>query len=175
MQLGNLIIFLLLSGAVPQICINVMLKNILMYLNLFSPFLSLLSLPLSIYSPPSLPLLFLSQGFFTALRLVSACQCGREPSLKSIQAIDPPPKFVGVEQSAWAIDVSLISLSLSLSLSLSPSASYFVYPFTSLSFLFQYLISKGSNACHVQYMSVFPSRLLGIVGPTSYYSCPTSS
>ena len=151
-----------------------------MYLSLLSlpPSLSLylpppsLSLPLSIYPPPSLPLLSLSQGFFTALRLVSACQCGREPSLKSIQAIDPPPKFVGVEQSAWAIDVSLISLSLSLSPHL---PLILVTPFISLSFLFQYLISKGSNACHVQYMSVFPSWLLGIVGLTSYYSCPTSS
>ncbi|XP_003385156.1 PREDICTED: epidermal growth factor receptor substrate 15-like 1 [Amphimedon queenslandica] len=51
------------------------------------------------------------QGFFTALRLVSACQCGREPSLKNIQAIDPPPKFVGVEPSAWAIDANERSMS----------------------------------------------------------------
>jgi epidermal growth factor receptor substrate 15 len=46
------------------------------------------------------------EGFFTALRLVAACQCGREPSLKSIQPADPPPKFVGVENTQWNIDAN---------------------------------------------------------------------
>ena len=52
-------------------------------------------------------IVLLLQGFFTALRLVAACQCGREPAIKSIMATDPPPKFVGLEHSIWSIEVSM--------------------------------------------------------------------
>lgn len=47
------------------------------------------------------------KGFFIALRLVAACQCGRDVALASIQMSDPPPKFVGVDQTVWTIDVSV--------------------------------------------------------------------
>ena len=49
-----------------------------------------------------------AKGFFIALRLVAACQCGRDVALSSIQMSDPPPKFVGVDQTVWTIDVSII-------------------------------------------------------------------
>ena len=53
--------------------------------------------------PISLSILF--QGFFTALRLVAACQMGREPALTNILPMDPPPKFVGLETTKWTIEV----------------------------------------------------------------------
>ena len=37
------------------------------------------------------------QGFFMALRLVSAAQCGKEVSVASLALSDPVPKLVGVD------------------------------------------------------------------------------
>ena len=56
----------------------------------------------------------LSQGFFTALRLVAACQMGREPALSNILPMDPPPKFVGLESTKWTIEVWNVGVSLRL-------------------------------------------------------------
>ncbi len=52
--------------------------------------------------PPSV------QGFFLALRLVAACQSGKEASLSTITLSDPPPRLAGVEvlpQNKWGIEV----------------------------------------------------------------------
>lgn len=46
-----------------------------------------------------------------ALRLVAACQAGKEPVVGNIALTDPPPKFTGVDGSAlggfvkWSIEL----------------------------------------------------------------------
>lgn len=52
------------------------------------------------------------QGFFMALRLVSACQNGKEPMISSIAANDPAPKLSGLEgpsgkspANKWSVEV----------------------------------------------------------------------
>ena len=53
------------------------------------------------------------QGFYVALRLVAACQLGKEPSLSVITLSDPPPRLMGVDsttiagfaQKKWTIEV----------------------------------------------------------------------
>ena len=42
------------------------------------------------------------QGFYAAMRLVSACQLGKDPSLANITLSDPPPQLVGVDSAALA-------------------------------------------------------------------------
>lgn len=62
-----------------------------------------------------------SQGFFLALRLVAACQSGKDPSVGSIVLADPPPRLVGIDsstlasltQNKWTIDVRPIEPSCS--------------------------------------------------------------
>lgn len=54
------------------------------------------------------------QGFFVALRLVSACQMGREPAITNILITDPPPKFVGLESTRWTIEVKWVWLNYCL-------------------------------------------------------------
>lgn len=51
------------------------------------------------------------QGLFMALRLISVCQAGKDPSVASMSLTDPPPKLVGVEVTStnkWTIEVSLV-------------------------------------------------------------------
>ena len=56
------------------------------------------------------------QGFYAALRLVSACQLGRDPSLAVITLSDPPPRLAGIDSSTiagfaqkkWTIEVCYI-------------------------------------------------------------------
>ena len=53
------------------------------------------------------------QGFFAALRLVSVCQLGKDPSLAVVTLADPPPRLVGIDgstiagfaQKKWTIEV----------------------------------------------------------------------
>ena len=63
------------------------------------------------------------QGFYVALRLVAACQLGKEPSLSVITLSDPPPRLMGVDsttiagfaQKKWTIEVHyLIGVQLHL-------------------------------------------------------------
>jgi len=62
-----------------------------------------------------------SQGFFLALRLVAACQSGKDPSVGSIVLADPPPRLVGIDsstlasltQNKWTIEVRPIEPSCS--------------------------------------------------------------
>jgi epidermal growth factor receptor substrate 15 len=57
------------------------------------------------------------QGFYAALRLVAACQLGKEPSLSLITLSDPPPRLMGIDsttfagfsQKKWTIEVHTIN------------------------------------------------------------------
>ncbi len=50
------------------------------------------------------------QGFFMSLRLVGACQQGKDPSLANIALTDPPPRFNGIDPTSlegrgrWSVD-----------------------------------------------------------------------
>lgn len=54
------------------------------------------------------------QGFYAALRLVSVCQLGKDPSLAVMTLSDPPPRLVGIDSSniagfahkKWTIEVA---------------------------------------------------------------------
>ena len=56
----------------------------------------------------------MSQGFYAALRLVSVCQLGKDPSLAVMTLSDPPPRLVGIDSSTiagfahkkWTIEVA---------------------------------------------------------------------
>ena len=55
------------------------------------------------------------QGFYAALRLVSVCQLGKEPSLAVVTLSDPPPRLLGLDsntiaglaQKKWTIEVHI--------------------------------------------------------------------
>ena len=54
------------------------------------------------------------QGFFMALRLVAACQNGKEPAVANIALADPPPRLIGIDSTAiarnkWTIEVHFTS------------------------------------------------------------------
>jgi len=40
------------------------------------------------------------QGFFMSLRLVAACQLGKEPNVANIALTDPTPVFNGIDPAA---------------------------------------------------------------------------
>ena len=68
------------------------------------------SLPRSLFLSLSL---YWTQGFYAAMRLVSVCQLGKEPSLAVITLLDPLPRLLGIDSSTiagfaqkkWTIEV----------------------------------------------------------------------